>query len=489
MANNDTVVGTIISTDDGPNTINYDFIIKEIIQKNMFVKCNDVLAVVEEIISSNPYYAKAEAVAYYEKERTMSDIYPTARSNYTVARARILGKIDHDKILRVTYPVKPGDTVEIADNESIKMILGLDKQGLWIGNLENHNLKIKLNITKLFKKHLAILAMSGAGKSYSVSVLLEEMMKTNPMVPIVLIDVHGEYAPLFKNLPANINTKVKIIETIQIGFKNVNSSMLAQWINTSEAQEIEISKQINKVRHEFKGSYDINDVVKKILDTDGGKQATKEAAIRKLEYLDRLDLFDKMDSITLEQLIKPNQLSIINMRNIDSQKVKQMIVSYYAKRMFTERKRNKIPPFILLLEEAHNFANQSAQDKNLSKSILQTIAREGRKFGASLVMVSQRPVQLDTTVLSQCNTHAILRVTNPNDIKHIQESSEGFNSTMARELPGLTVGEMYLVGEAVNKPVLFKVRKRELQSSVRDKTLEEMVKEWNEKDEEIESYL
>jgi hypothetical protein len=67
---------------------------------------------------------------------------------------------------------------------------------------------------------------------------------------------------------------------------------------------------------------------------------------------------------------------------------------------------------------------------------------------------------LSTTALSQCNTHIILRVTNPNDLDHIQMSSEGIDSRVAKNIAGLKVGEAIIVGEAVNYPVFISVRER-----------------------------
>ena len=70
-----------------------------------------------------------------------------------------------------------------------------------------------------------------------------------------------------------------------------------------------------------------------------------------------------------------------------------------------------------------------------------------------MCLISQRPVNLSTTALSQCNTHIILRVTNPNDLDHIQMSSEGIDARVAKSITSLKVGEAILVGEAVNSPV------------------------------------
>jgi DNA helicase HerA-like ATPase len=154
-------------------------------------------------------------------------------------------------------------------------------------------------------------------------------------------------------------------------------------------------------------------------------------------------------------------MTILDFSTIDSLRKKQILVAMIARRLFHLRKRGKIPPFLLLIEEAHNFAREKAEERDaVSRSIIETIAREGRKFGASLCLISQRPVNLSTTALSQCNTHIILRVTNPNDLDHIQKSSEGIDSRVVKSITSLKVGEAIIVGEAVNYPVFVSVRDR-----------------------------
>ena len=121
------------------------------------------------------------------------------------------------------------------------------------------------------------------------------------------------------------------------------------------------------------------------------------------------------------------------------------------------------------------------------------MAREGRKFGASLCLISQRPVQLSTTALSQCNSNIILRITNPFDLKHIGESCEGIDSRMQDSITSLRVGEALILGEAVGAPVFVSVRKRRSQTVVRGESLEKIAQEFEEKsqrkEDEIEAFL
>jgi len=159
-------------------------------------------------------------------------------------------------------------------------------------------------------------------------------------------------------------------------------------------------------------------------------------------------------------------------------------VNYFSSRLFFERRQKRIPPFLLVLEEAHQFCPEAASaEAAISRSTIRTIAREGRKFGASICLVSQRPVQLDTTTLSQCNSQIILRITNPYDLKHIGESCEGLDAKSQEMLTTLRVGDALVIGEAVNYPVFFRVRKRKSQESRHEITLEKSALEFEEKKE------
>ncbi|MBU1120637.1 hypothetical protein KJ660_02050, partial [Candidatus Micrarchaeota archaeon] len=102
---------------------------------------------------------------------------------------------------------------------------------------------------------------------------------------------------------------------------------------------------------------------------------------------------------------------------------------------------------------------------------------------ASLCLVSQRPIQLSTTVLSQCNTNIILRITNPYDLKHIGESCEGLDSRSQDMITVLRVGEALMLGEATGFPLFFKVRKRNSMESRHEKSLEKSAVEFEEQNE------
>jgi hypothetical protein len=165
----------------------------------------------------------------------------------------------------------------------------------------------------------------------------------------------------------------------------------------------------------------------------------------------------------------PGQCTVIQLNEVD-QREQQVIVATLLRRTYQARvdtvkakagrgDKTYIPyPVFCLLEEAHNFAPANADV--VSSDVLKTVLGEGRKFGVSIGLISQRPGKLDADVLSQCMTQCIMRITNPIDQARIAESVESVGRDLLRELPSLSKGQVIVSGASVNTPVLLRVRRR-----------------------------
>ena len=112
----------------------------------------------------------------------------------------------------------------------------------------------------------------------------------------------------------------------------------------------------------------------------------------------------------------------------------------------------------MLIEEAHNFAPHG--DEAVSTEILKQILSEGRKFGVSVGLISQRPGKLDSDVLSQCMTQCIMRIVNEVDQQSVRADRRERGPRPARRLPALSKGQAIVAGAAVNTPVMCRVRQR-----------------------------
>jgi DNA helicase HerA-like ATPase len=137
--------------------------------------------------------------------------------------------------------------------------------------------------------------------------------------------------------------------------------------------------------------------------------------------------------------------------------VGRLILDFVSR--FPEKDRGKMP-IILALEEAQNYIpEKNKKDKeSISKKVFERIAREGRKYGISLIVSSQRPFELSKTVLSQCNSFIIHRLQNPEDQKYVRQLVSSANEDILQQLPILPQQHAIIMGDAVRTPVQVKIR-------------------------------
>jgi hypothetical protein len=141
--------------------------------------------------------------------------------------------------------------------------------------------------------------------------------------------------------------------------------------------------------------------------------------------------------------------------------IQDVVVARITKELFNNRKAGKVPPFLLVVEEAHNYCPERGFGNAVSSASLRTIASEGRKFGMGLCIVSQRPAKVDKNIISQCNTNIILKVTNPNDLKAIIQSVEGLTNQTYNEIQRLPIGVALISGASIQIPIMSEIRTRE----------------------------
>jgi len=211
--------------------------------------------------------------------------------------------------------------------------------------------------------------------------------------------------------------------------------------------------------------------------------STIGALMRRISRLERMDMF-AVDGTGIDKIIKKNQLTIIDLSDAD-ERLSETIMAAISRAIFSARKRyvkrdtgmfydeqspnqktymqnsTYIPPALIIVEEAHNFAPRGNHEiSTVSRSILRKIAREGRKFGVGLCIVSQRPNKLDADILSQCNTQIIMKIVNPSDQEYIRQSVESVTEDIVRDLPSLSRGEAIVSGSATRVAVPVKIKRR-----------------------------
>lgn len=472
-------VGTVISTPESPSSVRFDFVVNGDIKvrKGQFVQTGRLIARVDEVYKTNRYFERAESVSEYERSGGMKNMFPIEKWECLVARAAVLGAFASDKVQRPSFPPSPGDMVEPAAKDRLVKFLGLDmEKGVDIGVLEHQDVMARLNMTRLLQKHLAILAMSGAGKSYAASVIFEELLdrkKEDGQMAIIVIDPHGEYAS-FADDPKYAK-KVRVVRgsEVSVGINSFTGGMFAKFMpDMKESSKRALNRVLSSLRKKYreKGGFGIDEILSLVKDDESIRTQTKNTLVDMLEEMQRLKVLGR-NSYPSHGDLKQGRMLVLDLSDVLSLRKKQMIVAGLASDLFMARQMGWVPPFTLAVEEAHNFT--SSTYRTFSNSIIERIAREGRKFYASLCLISQRPVYLSVTALSQCNTHIIMRVMNPDDLRRIRESSEGLSEDAARSIPGLRTGEAIIVGSAMNYPAFVRIRKRRSKEPSHSKTLEQ----------------
>lgn len=397
------------------------------------------------------------------------------QSNGIFAEASIIGALN--KKYMPGKPFKIKSKVYKADEEIIRKIIGIGKEGIYIGLLKDSRIKVFLNPDILLQKHVCILAKSGSGKSYAMGVIVEEFIKEK--IPVLIIDPHGEYVSLRRpNLDRNelkamskfgIKPKgfaktvyeyspvcSKNKDAIPLFLDEINLSfqdLLNLFPNATPMQKGVLYEAFKKAS--MKRVYLLKDILEGVKET---KSNAKWNLIPQFENIMAMNLFSP-NYTPIDEIVRKGRCSIINLRGVPPY-IQEILVAMLLNKIFEERKNNAIPPLLVVIEEAHRYCPERGQGKSLAGNVIRMIASEGRKFGVGIAVLTQRPARIDKNVVSQCNTHIILKTTNPNDLKAIISSVEGLNTKAANEIQMLPIGAAIVAGLPLATPIFVEIRTR-----------------------------
>lgn len=401
-------------------------------------------------------------------------------------------------------PPNPGDAVSLASAETLASVLSPRQEGeagsAHIGSLLTRDageVPIVLSVKDVVSTHVAILASTGSGKSYTAGVLVEEMLRPYNRAAVLIVDPHGEYHTLASIQgdeqfagAGGYRPEVKIFtpERIKVRFSSLTEGDIRYLLPDGTSDKmLHFLRQAyrslqEKLRAEGRKEYlynyfDLRDEVqrqqygKDERDAgDGGNVSSIQGLLWRLDSrFDQADsIFHAHEHIELGDLYRPGRVTILDLSDIE-QSLQQVIVGTLLRRVNKAREQtvrghttsgeNFLDyPVFTLLEEAHRFA--PAGSNVVSTNVLKQILSEGRKFGVGIGLITQRPGKLDQDVLSQCMTQIIMRIVNPIDQQTIAQSVEGAGRAMLAELPALTKGQAIISGVGINTPVMCRIRPR-----------------------------
>jgi len=403
------------------------------------------------------------------------------RDKTFTAEIGILGfleKLQKGQSIIPAIPPIPGTEIKQPTREDLEGIFSSPSAG-WvkIGNLlRNKTIEAKVNLDKIVSRHLGILAMTGMGKSNLVSLVTKQIGKLNGTV--IIFDYHNDYTTL--NIPrinvidAKINPRLldadQLSEVLEIrDGANVQQRVLRMaftkhvkeskefWKKLESEVDFIVNSEDKKLKEIRTSAYRIQDII--------------EEAQRRFEDILDPDMGDPIS------FIKEGRANILNISEL-SEKQANVAVAFYLQQILKDRKdasiarhgrskREKIykfnSPIFVIIEEAHVFIPKD-HDTN-AKYWTAKIAREGRKFGLGLGIVSQRPRSVDLNVLSQMGSFAIMKIIQEDDQRQIASATESTSRELISQLTSLNVGDAVLVGQWTNLPSLVHV------DEVKEKTM------------------
>ncbi len=412
------------------------------------------------------------------------------------------------KIVSPKTPVFPGSEIRSASSKELASIFAEDRRG-WVrlGRIPgNGGVEFRINVNSL-TRHLAILAVTGGGKSNTVCVLARRIVG-GLNGTMVVFDMHGEYQGVLEgretvHSPARINPQMltyhELAALMEVPENAHNQRRYLRWawkavLYLRSAGYIGVGEMIETLRSLLENlpTYakyfnskrakplqqqgdpgDLSLLFQRLADKGlNPPRITSEESLAGI--LNRVedfvefysDVLDPHISTSLADVIPPGRLTVFDLSTVDEQSA-DAIVSHYLRRILQARKNQKrggggekYPvPLFLVIEEAHVLVPRDR--RTLTKYWAGRIAREGRRFGVGLILVSQRPKNVDEDVLSQTNNKIILRIVEPEDIRYVQRASEELSDDIAQLLPGLNPGEAVVTGKMAKLPGLVQIDKCE----------------------------
>ncbi len=401
---------------------------------------------------------------------------------------RLTGRIYNFRRGVTRYPM-PGNPVFPTTSEDMRQLYAADdRASVEIGTVyPTTDVRGTLYIDGMLGKHFALLGSTGTGKSTSAALILHKICEVAPQGHIVMIDPHGEYSAAFKengalfdvsnlNMPywlMNFEEHCEVILTSEGSDRQMDADILSKCLLVARGKS-RIAEGISKLTVDSPIPYLLSDLTQ-LISAEMGKldKSTDSAPFMrlksKLEELKTDPRYTFMFSGMLVQDTMPDfisrifrlpgdgkPMSIIDVSGVPSE-VTSVVVAVLSRMVFDYAiwgRREPQRPILLVCEEAHRYIPSDRATTGVAvRKILERIAKEGRKYGVSLGLITQRPSDLAEGVLSQCGTIIAMRLNNERDQAYVKaampEGARGFLDT----IPALRNRECIVCGEGVTIPI------------------------------------
>jgi uncharacterized protein len=401
-----------------------------------------------------------------------------------------------------SYP-SLGDTVYRATRAELSKAYACDAEtSIRVGHIQQDpSIPAMVKIDEMLGKHFAVLGTTGTGKSCTVALILRRILEKNPQAHILLLDVHREYAQSFQGMSEVITPDNMVLPFWLLNFDESVEILIGQQANREGDVEIlrELIPQakaryLSNQRRDKAGTvrnssmldgsgigvdtplpYRTSDILAILEEYIGklelrGELAPYKRLKARIETISRdpryafmfgsLTVQDNMAAVLARLFRVPvngKPIAILELGGLPSEII-NVVVSVLARLAFDFGvwSAGRIP-VTFVCEEAHRYV---PIDKTLgfepTKRAISKIAKEGRKYGVSLCMVTQRPAELDPTILSQCNTIFSMRLTNERDQDILRAGISDAAASLLEFMSTMGTGEAIVFGEGVALPTRIK---------------------------------
>jgi DNA helicase HerA-like ATPase len=417
----------------------------------------------------------------------------------------ILGGPDRPKFQRgvTNYPTI-GDTVDLISNQELRTVYapsGSDQ--IDIGTLQqDRSVVAYVDVEEMLSKHFAVLGSTGVGKSTGVSLLLNEILKSRPNLRIFLLDVHNEYGRCFGDRSLVLNPRNLRLPFWLFNFEEIVDVLFGG--RPGVPDELDILSEVIPVAKGLYTQYQNGDrpALKRVDQKTVGYTVDTPVPYRLVDLIALIDermgkLENRSSRILYHKLIArietvrndPRYAFMFENANVGGDTMAEVIshlfrlpangrpmtvmqlagfpaevidsvVSVMCRMAFDFGLwSDGVSPMLFVCEEAHRYASA---DRSIgfgpTRKAVSRIAKEGRKYGVYLGLVTQRPAELDATIISQCNTLFAMRLANDRDQALLRSAVSDAAANLLSFVPSLGTREVLAFGEGVALPTRLRFK-------------------------------